>query len=128
MLWLVSSIFKQHKLDYVCSQTLKSGSIRTMACLRILVKKAKFMVVCVILLATLLALNASPPNKCQHIFQPGELFARQPLTRYFPSCRTYFLGQPPNMFCIKKSLNNSVNTWTCITQLKRRILQGANKE
>ena len=33
--------------------------------------KQKLMVVYAILLAILLALNASPANKCQHKFQPG---------------------------------------------------------
>ena len=42
-----------------------------MACLRILVEQAKLMVVYAILLATLLALNARPTNKCLHKFQPG---------------------------------------------------------
>ena len=55
----------------MCWQALKNGSIHTMACLRILVKQAKVMVVYAILPAVLLALNASPANKCQHKFQPG---------------------------------------------------------
>ena len=43
-----------------------------MACLRILVEQAKLTVVYAILLVILLALNASPANKYQHKFQPGE--------------------------------------------------------
>ena len=57
----------KHELDYVCWQAIKSGSIHTMACVLILVEQAKFMVV----YANLLALNASPANKCQHEFPPG---------------------------------------------------------
>ena len=64
---------QQHKLDSVCWQALKSGSIHTMACLRILVEQAKFMVAYAILLAILLALNASPANKWQYKFQLGLL-------------------------------------------------------
>ena len=39
-----------------------------MACLRILVEQAKFMVVYAILLAIGQALSACPANKCQHEF------------------------------------------------------------
>ena len=58
-------------------QALKSGSIHTMACLRILVEQAKLMVIYAILLAILLALNTSPAIKCQNKFQSGmEAFLR----------------------------------------------------
>ena len=54
--------------------SIKNESINTIACLWIWVKQAKLMVNSTVLIAILLALNASAANKCQHKFQTGLSF------------------------------------------------------
>ena len=57
----------EHTGIYMLASIKKSGSIHTMACLRILLEQDKLRVV----YAVLLALIASPANKCHQKFHPG---------------------------------------------------------